>query len=118
MLVSKGDLITNFQHAAWAGSMHVFMLRLGRRCVSAKRLPLEEHAIYRFSVLSACLCDPADDTIVLDQLPDHSPGQYPLWAMRHVHIERLRMACRRKAKVRASTSKTRGQALRRTNRRG
>ena len=29
----RGDPITNFQHAAWAGSMHVFMLVVGRRWI-------------------------------------------------------------------------------------
>ncbi len=47
--------------------------------------------------------DPADDAIVLDQLPDHPSGKHPFRAMRHMYVERFRVPRRREAKIGAQT---------------
>ena len=85
---------------------------------SAEHLRLQKNAIDRFGVLGAGFGHPADNAIVLDQLSDHPPGEHPLRAMRHMHIERLGMPRRGKAQIRAQLRQTIGQPAGCADRRG
>jgi hypothetical protein len=81
-------------------------------------LRLQKNAVDRFGTLGAGFGHPADDAVVLDQLANHPPGKHSLRAMRHMHIEGLRVPRRRKAQIRAQPRQTISQTAGGADRRG